>query len=1369
MGRLRTERADDPRTSLTRRWATALAGSVATAALLVGALVPATAAVADSAPVDPANPLTPTTVTADALPTPQIDGVVWDQVVAGGTVFVGGQFTTARPAGAAVGVGTVPRSNFLAYDLATGALRTDITTSFDSQIRAMAVSPDQSRLYVAGSFTKVDGSTRYRVAAFSLPSMTLVSTFAPTVNATVESIAVTSGSVYLGGIFTSVQKTERLRGAALNATNAALQPWNPSVLGGSVKAIVVSPDGSKVVLGGGFTSIGGSAEPGLGMGAVSGDTGGILPWAANSIIRNGGTKSSVFSLSSDADSVYGVGYQHSQGGKATEGTFRMRWSDGGLDWLADCHGDSYSVQVVGDVVYTAGHAHACDNTGGFPNSDGYHRAVAFSKQSVGRVAHNTPPGGWTYGNFEGNPATQLLHWFPDMNAGTFTGLNQGPWDVTAGGDYVLYAGEFTTVNGAPQQGLARFATRAASTNAQGPQLGGSKMTPRVTGVGGGAAKVTWPSNEDRDNAVLRYDVIRDNATTAPVFTVNAASSFWDKPDLTFVDQGLTPGQRYSYRVKTTDAAGNTAWGDNVSFTATDGAPIASTDLDRTVLADSPSHYWSLNEASGTTGGDWVGGGDLQLTGTTLARGQAGAESDGSGTSTAFGGDARGVTATTEPFTNRFTLEAWVQTTTTSGGPIIGASNGTALGSGNRDRLVYLGNDGRVRFGLYPGTVRTVTSTSAVNDGAWHHVVAVLGNTGQQIYIDGVLEAEDTGTVRGQDYSGYWTVGGTSLSGWPDRPSSDHLDGKLDDVAVYPRALTAAQLAAHHAVGTDGIAPEPENQAPTAAFTATGDLLTVSVDGTASTDADGTVTAYAWDFGDGATGAGATASHTYTTAGDYTVSLTVTDDDGSTATATRSVTATAPVVPEPTATPFASDTFDRSATSAWGDAPTGGTWTVTGGKTAFAISASTATIQAPAGGTRTARLNAVSEASADVLTDVAPSVIANGGGAYYSVITRQVGSVAYSARLWYRAANDVRLQLLSGSTVLVSQKVDGLTAAAADALHLRAVAGAPVDGVTALSAKVWAGSAAEPADWQVTASDANAALQAPGGVGLSGYVSGSATNGPVTFTVSSFDAIAAGGREAAATAPEPTDPADPTPVEPTEPVTPTEPTTPVEPTEPTTPTEPSEPTAPAEPTPLVSDDFARTVTSGWGDATVGGTWTLTGGKTGFGVSSGRGTIAATPGATRTAILAATPVTAAQTSVSFSLDQAPTGGGQFVSLITRQIGADRYVTRAWVQATGVVQLQVQRNGSTISAVNLAGTAVTAGTEIHLVTRTTGTTSTTIEAKAWTGATEPTAFQLTVVDDTAALQGAGVVGVGFYLSGSAQAATSVSFRDLRVLPVG
>lgn len=76
--------------------------------------------------------------------------------------------------------------------------------------------------------------------------------------------------------------------------------------------------------------------------------------------------------------------------------------------------------------------------------------------------------------------------------------------------------------------------------------------------------------------------------------------------------------------------------------------------------------------------------------------------------------------------------------------------------------------------------------------------------------------------------------------------------------------------------------------------AAGDDLTVrqgetfSLDGSASSDSDGSIASYEWDLGDGNTAEGATVSHTYATAVSYTVTLTVTDDDGDTGTDTLMV-------------------------------------------------------------------------------------------------------------------------------------------------------------------------------------------------------------------------------------------------------------------------------------------------------------------------------------------------------------------------------------------------------------------------------------------------------------------------------------------------
>ena len=116
-------------------------------------------------------------------------------------------------------------------------------------------------------------------------------------------------------------------------------------------------------------------------------------------------------------------------------------------------------------------------------------------------------------------------------------------------------------------------------------------------------------------------------------------------------------------------------------------------------------------------------------------------------------------------------------------------------------------------------------------------------------------------------------------------------------------------------------------------------LTVTVDGSGSTDADGTVSAWAWDFGDGGTATGAKpAPHIYTTAGEKVITLTVTDDRGAKHTTTKTVTpvvanvapnaAFAAVVSDLTVTVDGSGSTDADGTvSAWAwDFGDGGTAT-----------------------------------------------------------------------------------------------------------------------------------------------------------------------------------------------------------------------------------------------------------------------------------------------------------------------------------------------------------------------------------------------------------------------------------------------------------
>ncbi len=53
---------------------------------------------------------------------------------------------------------------------------------------------------------------------------------------------------------------------------------------------------------------------------------------------------------------------------------------------------------------------------------------------------------------------------------------------------------------------------------------------------------------------------------------------------------------------------------------------------------------------------------------------------------------------------------------------------------------------------------------------------------------------------------------------------------------------------------------------------------ITLDGSASYDADGDLLTYRWDFGDGSTGSGATPTHVYAKNGRYSVTLVVNDGE-----------------------------------------------------------------------------------------------------------------------------------------------------------------------------------------------------------------------------------------------------------------------------------------------------------------------------------------------------------------------------------------------------------------------------------------------------------------------------------------------------------
>ena len=1356
--------------------------------VLVGVGALATPAGADTAPPAPATPVNPVTVSADALPTVQIDGVAWAQVVVGNTVYVAGRFSSARPAGARAGTSETPRNNLLAYDVRTGELITSFAPSLNQQALALAASPDGRRLYVGGDFTQANGQARYRVAAYDTATGQLVSTFRPAVNAQVRAIAATDTTVYVGGTLTAVGSTARNRLAAFRASDGALLPWAPQPGVGStagnkdgntatsnqVMAMVLAGPSGQVVVGGRFDSLNGTKATGVG--ALDGTTGATRPFAANQYITNQGVNSAVYSLSTDGTNVYGTAYDY-YGPGSLEGAFAARADGGTVTWFADCRGDSYSVYPVGGAVYTASHAHDCANISSFVETEPrtHWHANAFSAAPAGV---NTAVNNWNGARIAGQPAPAHLAWQPTFDAGSVTGQYQAGWSVAGNTDYVVFGGEFPRVNDRAQAGLVRFAVPRIAPNRSGPVA--APAAPYAVSIGG-VVRLSWTATWDKDNEFLTYRVYRDATGTAPVCELTASSRAWRLPTLLCRDTSATAGP-HRYRVTATDAAGNlvsSAWTD-IEVPAGSSRPRPYAQM---VAADGAVSHWPLGEPAGPTAYDHIGAAD-STAGAAVVPGVPGAVTGDGDTAYAFSGTSAGVLSATgaaAPGPQVFSVEAWFRTTSTTGGKIVGFGNARSESSSSYDRHLFLDPQGRLTFGVYPGAVKTVATTSPVNDGLWHHAVGTLGANGLSLYVDGRLVANDPAVVSAEPYSGYWRVGGDrSWSG------ADWFAGDLDEVAVYPTALSASIVAEHHLAGTRGV----PDTAPTAAFTSSVSGLTVSVDGSGSADAEGPLATYRWDFGNGATGTGATA------------------------TATRSVTVTAPPAPEPPATGVvARDAFGREVTGGWGTADLGGTWAVVGSTAGPTVTGGSGRISAAVGGTSAATLP-VSVRDADVRADVVVEKAPTGGGSFVSVVSRSAGAERYTTQLRYSATGSVTASLtrVSGGaeTVLGSYR---LPANYTPGTVLEVRFATEGTGSTTLRAKVWAAGTAEPAAWQVTATDTTAVLQRAGAVRLDLYHSSTATTAqtvrvddlqvvdtgapvppantaPTAAFTSSVSGLAVavdgsgsadaegavaahtwdfgdGATGTGATASHTyaaagtytvrltvTDAAGATGTV-TRSVTVSAPAP-----------QPETPEPPAD-TALARDAFGRTVTGGWGTADRGGAWVIGGSAAGATVADGSGRLAAAAGA---GINAQLPVSVSDVALQAGLvlQQAPTGGGSYVTLVSRNgAGSTRYGLQLRYSATGSVTATLVRTVSgtetALGAYRLPTTQAP-GTLLTVRFETAGAGTTALRAKVWAaGTAEPADWQVQATDTTAALQRAGTVRVDLYQSANATSTQAVRVDDL------
>jgi len=333
----------------------------------------------------------------------RVNGVGSASLVVGNVVYLGGTFSSVRNQ---AGTTVASRSNLAAFDATTGRLLTGFRADTNGKVTDLVF--DGTNLYASGAFTAVNGVARGRVVALDPVSGAVRSNWVGSTTGQVNALALGGQNLYVGGSFGSVNGVARSRIAALRRADGGVVTSFAATVDSTVYGVGAQPDGSKVYLGGTFTTVDGASRPYLA--TVSGTTGGLSTPVFSSVsgptldvdVPPGGTRLAV-----------GTGGSGNQAA-----VFSL--STGTKLWRQRCDGDVQAVKAVGTELYSGFHE-GCDGS------------------TATRMADNLLENGARVTAFR---PTFDRFW--------------GVWDLDATPTVLAVAGDFTRVGGIPAQGVAIF-------------------------------------------------------------------------------------------------------------------------------------------------------------------------------------------------------------------------------------------------------------------------------------------------------------------------------------------------------------------------------------------------------------------------------------------------------------------------------------------------------------------------------------------------------------------------------------------------------------------------------------------------------------------------------------------------------------------------------------------------------------------------------------------------------------------------------------------------------------------------------------------------------------------------------------------------
>jgi hypothetical protein len=318
---------------------------------------------------------------------------------------------------------------------------------------------------IGGSFTKVGRVPRLNVAALR-PDGTLDPDFRPEVNGTVRALATSADGtrVFIGGLFSSAGGTARANLAAVDSdTGVAVSGWQADTVGDGPEVYGLAVAGSRLYVGGRYSGIDGSQRRRLAaLDTTSGDVVTSFRPAPNGVVK-------AVRVSPDTTKVYAGGSFTEIGGQVRlHGAAEMLASTGDATTFNPSQGGGKVVTVglspAGDRFFFSTENNtlfAYDVTSATPawavKTSGNTQAIAVSPTEIYIGGHFSQI--QTSNNAKRNLIASLhpgdgsvTSWNPVMD-----GRNKGVWAIEMAAGHLLVGGGFITVNGTKLKGFARFA------------------------------------------------------------------------------------------------------------------------------------------------------------------------------------------------------------------------------------------------------------------------------------------------------------------------------------------------------------------------------------------------------------------------------------------------------------------------------------------------------------------------------------------------------------------------------------------------------------------------------------------------------------------------------------------------------------------------------------------------------------------------------------------------------------------------------------------------------------------------------------------------------------------------------------------------